>query len=265
MPSPFPGMDPYIEAPDVWSDFHGGLANEIRTALNRQLRPRYVARMTPYVTYESIEITGSMGIRPDVGVWQAHPPTRAVRESTLAITPPVAESEVAYEAPLRLYTVEIHAVETMELVTAIEILSPVNKRRTHDAYHDYQCKRRDLLRSAAHLMEIDLLRGGDRPPLEKPVPPAPYYVTLSRANRRPKVEVWPVQLNHRLPVLPVPLREPDPDVTLDLPTVVATLYDDGGYDMLIDYSQSPPPPTLSDDEAKWVEELLRMFDTPDRL
>ena len=250
MPSPFPGMDPYIEAPEVWGDFHGGLATEIRSALNHKLRPRYLARLTPYVTYETIEIAQTVGIRPDVGIW------KALHESAAVITPPVAESEVAYEVPVRLYTVEIHATATMELVTAIEILSPVNKKRGHDAYIDYHRKRRDLFRSSVHLVEIDLLRGGERPPLEKPVPPAPDYITLSRANRRPKVEVWAIQLKDPLPCLPVPLREPDPDAALDLQAILRTVYEAGGYDMLIDYSQPPPPPKLSDAESQWLDEIL---------
>jgi hypothetical protein len=234
------------------------LASEISAELNRQLRPRYVARMTPYVTYESIEITGSMGIRPGVGVWQNQPPSKAVRESATTITPPAAESEVAYEVPLRLYTVEIHAVEAMELVTAMEILSPVSKRRGHDAYSDYRRKRRDLLRSSVHLIEIDLLRGGERPPLERPVPPAPYYITLSRADRRPVVDVRAIQLQDKLPRLPIPLREPDPDTVLDLSVIAARLYEQGGYDMLIDYGKPPPLPELSDAEAEWVEALLKV-------
>ncbi len=75
-----------------------------------------------------------------------------------------AQSRVSLEFPLRLLSVEIRATETMELVTAIEILSPVNKRKGHEAYHDYQRKRREIFRLAAHLLEIDLLRGGERPP-----------------------------------------------------------------------------------------------------
>ena len=121
-----------------------------------------------------------------------------------------------------------------------------------EAYHDYLRKRRELLRSDAHLMEIDLLRCGDRPPLERPVPAAPYYVTLSRAARRPYVEVWPIQLWEPLPTLPVPLREPDPDVLLDLGAVLAAVYQRGAYARLIDYQQAPPPPPLSDAEAAWL-------------
>src|SRR5262249_49280973 len=164
MPSPLPGMDPYIEAPDVWSDFHGDLAAEMRAELNRVLEPRYVARLTPHVTYEIVEIAERHHIRPAVGVWQPQPPggTR-VSEGAVSTAVPV-ESVVEMEVPLRLYTVEVHETDTLRLVTTLETLSPVNKRSSHEAYHDYQRKRRALPRSATHLMEIDLLRGGERPP-----------------------------------------------------------------------------------------------------
>ncbi len=257
MPSPLPGMDPYIEDPDIWSDFHGALAVEIRSALNALIQPRYVARLTPHVTYEIVEIARERGIRPDVGVWQPQPPSRTMREAVAAITPAPVESRVRLELPVRLYTVEIHETGRLQLVTSIEILSPVNKRPGHEAYLDYQRKRRELLRSAAHVLEIDLLRGGERPPLERPVPPAPYYVTLSRADHRPTVEVWPIQLGDKLPVLPVPLLEPDPDVPLDLGRLVTSVYEDGGYARLIDYRRPPPPPELPDTEAVWLDEHLR--------
>jgi len=257
MPSPFPGMDPYIENPEVWSDFHGNMATEIQGQLNRAIQPRYVARLTPYVTYELVEIAQVRSVRPDVGIWQPQPPRGGVAEAVAVIAPAPVESAVLLEFPLRLFSVEIRKVETMQLVTAIEILSPVNKRPGHDAYQDYQRKRRELLRSSAHSMEIDLLRGGERPPLERPVPRAPYYVILSRAERRPTVEVWPIQLQDRLPVLPVPLLEPDPDVALDLGAAVAAVYERGGYAVLIDYRRPPPPPALLEDEAFWLDEHLR--------
>ena len=182
MPSPFPGMDPYIEAPEVWSDFHGRLAEEISAALNEVLQPQYVARLTPRVSYEIVEIGESRSIRPDVGVWQSPSPSSEPQGGVALVAAAPVESAVAMELPLRLYTVEVCETDSMRLVTAIEVLSPVNKRRSHEAYHEYLRKRRELLRSDAHLVEIDLLRGGDRPPLERPVPVAPYYVTVSRAS-----------------------------------------------------------------------------------
>lgn len=252
MSSPFPGMDPYIEDSEIWSDFHGDLAGEIRARLNTLIQPRYVARMTPWVTYEIIEVAQTRGVRPDVTVWQPQPTQATLAAATVAIPPAPVKSMVTLELPLRLMTIEIHLTSTLELVTAIEILSPVNKRPGHEAYQHYQRKRRELLRSAAHLMEIDLLRGGVRPPLEWAVPSAPYYITLSRADQRPTVDVWPIQIQDDLPLLPVPLFEPDPDVALDLGAVVASVYERGGYISIIDYRQPPPPPTFSAEDTAWL-------------
>ena len=255
MVSPFPGMDPYIEAPRIWSDFHNGLADEIRAELNRRIRPSYFAALTPYVTYDTIEVkqrqteTKTHGMYPDVGVWKgASPQPGGVAVADLVETTPV-ESTVLLEVPLELFSVEIRTVGDEILVTSIEILSPVNKQRSHDAYLDYQRKRRDLLRSSAHLLELDLLRGGVRPPLQQAVPEAPYYVMLSKATARPHVKVWPIPLNAHLPVIPVPLLEPDPDVLIDLGAIAASVYERGGYDARIDYHEPVPPPALREEEA----------------
>lgn len=210
MPSPFPGMDPYIEDPESWPDFHNDLASEIRAELNKTIQPNYFARC-----------------------------------------------KVSLEVPLRLHHVEIRRASTKGLVTVIEILSPVNKRPSHGAYHDYQRNRRDLLRSTVHLLEIDLLRAGERPPLEEPVPVAPYYVMLSREGYRPIVDVWPIQLAEPLPVIPVPLQEPDLDVPLDLGAIVSSVYERGAYASQVDYRQPPPSPVLPEEEVAWLDNLLR--------
>ncbi len=262
MPSPFPGMDPYIESPMLWSDFHNNLASEIQTQLNRNIQPRYFARLTPYVTYESIDIGQTYRIIPDIGVSQRQPSPETSATAALTITPPPVESLVPLDTPLRLHRVEIRTTETQQLVTVIEILSPVNKRPRHRAYLAYQRKRRDLLHSEVHLVEIDLLRGGERPPLKRPVPEAPYYVVVSRQEHRPRVAVWPIQLADRLPVLPMPLLAPDPDVPMPLGAAVASVYERGAYAQQIDYTQPPPPPALSEAEAAWVQALLAQ-PTPD--
>ena len=256
MPSPFPGMDPYIETPELWSDFHSDLASEIRADLNRLIQPHYFARLTLYVTYEVVEVGQVHGVRPDVGVWQLQSLPGEAQASAATIAPAPVESLVTLEIPLRLHRVEIRATASQQLVTVVGILSSVNKRPSHDAYLAYQRKRCDILRSEVHLLEIDLLRAGERPPLARPVPAAPYYVVLSRANRRPTVEVWPIQLADRLPVLPVPLLEPDPDTPLDLGAVVVSVYERGAYASQIDYQQPPPPPALSKPEADWLRTVL---------
>lgn len=260
MPSPFPGMDPYIEGAAVWPDFHNNLATEIQAQLNRLIQPRYYAALTPFVSYELLGIGQPRRRLPDVGIIEAQPGWRESAAAPMIAEPPV-ESQVLVETPVRLYRVQVFLTESQELVTAIEILSPANKRRTSEGRDEYFHKRREILASAAHLLEIDLLRGGERPPLERPVPVAPYYVVLSRAERRPTVAVWPIQLEDRLPILPVPLVQPDPDVPLDLGVALASIYERGAYALRLDYSQSPPPPPLSDADTAWVDKLLSGYKT----
>lgn len=262
MPSPFPGMDPYLEQSKLWVDFHNRLADEMGAQINTQIRPGYFARLTPYTTYETIEIGKSTlrGVRPDVGVMQPQT-SPAVGQPPVALLEPDApvESAVRLEDSVELLSVEIYDTDDELLVTAIEILSPVNKRPRHKAYTDYQNKRFELLHSSAHLLEIDFLRAGERPPLEIPVPEAPYYIMLSRMERRPSVEVWPVQLQTRLPQIPIPLHRPDPDAMLDMNRVMSNVYERGAYDIQIDYSQPVPAPALDDDQKIWVENRLSQY------
>ena len=256
MPSPFPGMDPFIESRRIWSDFHLDLAAEIRAHLNARIQPGYYATAVTYITYEVIAVTQSEphAASPDVSVWRTdlRVPTQDV---TAVIDPPPVQSMVPLEVPVRLARVEVRAAGADTLVTAIEILSPINKRPGRERQR-YLRKRRELLRSEVHVMELDLLRGGERSPLETAVPPAPYYVTLARVEHRPSVDVWPIQLAARLPVLPVPLSAPDPDVPLDLRAIVPVVYERGGYATRIDYRQPVPLPPLTPEQQAWVEHLL---------
>src|SRR5438093_8030144 len=256
MPSPFPGMDPFIESRRIWSDFHLDLAAEIRAHLNAQIQPGYYATAVTYVTYDVIEVAQSepRAVSPDVSVWRTEP--RVPTPGTMAvIDPPTIQSMVPLEVPVRLARVEVREAGADTLVTAIEILSPINKCLGRER-QKYLRKRRELLRSEVHVMELDLLRGGERSPLETALPPAPYYVTLARVERRPYVDVWPIQLTARLPVLPVPLSAPDPDVPLDLGMIVPAVYERGGYATRIDYRQPVPPPPLAPEEQTWVAQLL---------
>lgn len=263
MPSPFPGMDPYIESQRNWSDFHADLATEIRARLNAHIQPDYYATAVTYVAYDVIEVARKdpQAAFPDVGVWRAgqQPPTgggAAVMETV--IDPPQAHGQVKLEAPFRLANVEVRQAGTDRLVTAVEILSPINKRTGRER-EKYLRKRRELLRTDVHVMEIDLLRGGQRSDLETPLPPAPYYITLGRANHRPTIEVWAVQLQTRLPVVPVPLLYPDPDVALDLGAIVRAVYERGAYGTRLNYREPVPPPALEPEQTDWVNQLLAPY------
>ena len=255
MPSPFPGMDPYLEQSEVWAEFHNNLAAEIQGYLNQRIRPRYIARQVPVTAYDTLAILPVRTLKPDVSVSRGREGRSGGQSGLATLTPPAVEATIPLEYETELFSVEVRSADSRELVTAIEILSPVNKRPGHEAHRDYHRKRRALLRSAANLLEIDLLRRGERPPVEPPLPSAPYYATLSRAMERPRAVVWPIQISDPLPHLPVPLLLPDPDASLDLQEVLTLAYERGGYDLELDYTAAPPPP-WSPDEARWVAERL---------
>ena len=242
----FPGMDPYLEAPDLWPDVHLSLSVAIRDLLQPLLSPRYAAVLTPYVALESIAIAPARLAVPDVGVLERERPAPAG---------PV--TAIAPDVPTRYQRIEVRTVGDEALVTAIELLSPVNKRPGAEAADAYERKHRELFPSMAHLLEIDLLRGGRRPALLDPLPDAPYFVFLSRVERRPVVEIWPLPVREPIPQLPVPLRPPDPDVPLDLTQALARVYSSARYDLRIDYRQAPPSPELPPEDAAWLDAHLR--------
>jgi hypothetical protein len=152
----------------------------------------------------------------------------------------------------RLAFLEIRDRRNRQLVTLIELLSPANKRPGGDR-DQYLAKRQEILGSTAHLVEIDLLRGGQRPPVEE-LPDCDYCVLVSRGEQRPRVGLWPLQLRDRLPVIPIPLRDPDPDVELDIQAVLHDIYDKARYATYV-YDGSPTPPLSQEDEA-WARQFL---------
>lgn len=260
MPSPFPGMDPYLEG-YLWPDAHHRLATEISRSLTPLLRPRYVARIEVYTVEDDSPETEVGILYPDVEVLTAR-----ARESARPAKPGTALAEPrTLRAPLtipiiepieaRIASVEIRDAARNELVTAIEILSPVNKKEP--GVGRYREKRSRLYRSGVHILEIDLLRRGVRPLANHPsLPLADYMCSLTR-SRAPAIEVWPVRLREPLPTLPVPLRAPDPDVSLDLQERLRTVYDEAAYELSIDYARDPPPPPLGEEERRWIDAEIR--------
>lgn len=252
MPSPFPGVDPYLEGL-MGSTVHQQLSSEIARQLAPKLAPKYFTRAAEWFVLdadEGIAVTTAK-INPDVSVAQSQggglSNQAAVLEAPLRLT-------TVMPVKVRQVTIEIREVARRRLVTAIEILSPSNKRAP--GRREYLKKRRRLLMSSAHLMEIDLLRRGRRVPMRQPLPEQPYFVLLSRAEQRPVLEVWPISLRERLPLVPVPLLAGDPDVSLDLQAAFETVYDACRFDVSLDYSAAPMTP-LPPEDAAWAEQVLK--------
>lgn len=216
MPSPFPGMNPYLEQDDAWHDFHQSFMPAVRDVLSAQVDPNYFVKIEAALIDAPFE-----GYLPAVDVE-------------------------------RLSYLEVRARRNRQLVAVIELLSPSNKKPGAD--HDqYVSKRNVLLASMAHFVEIDLLRCGERMPVEN-LGPYDYCVMVSRYEQRPQVDLWPLGLRDRLPVIPIPLRSPDPDARLDVQQVLHDVYDAAHYGSYI-YEGVPEPPLSAIDEA-WARTLI---------
>ena len=258
MPSPFPGMDPYLEG-YLWPDVHHELASKIREQLTPKLRPKYVARIEIYTVIDNDPLAEVGIMYPDVEILRlqkASPtPAGSGPTGTALVAPPAPfELPLLTSVPVRVATVEIRDANQNELITSIEILSPVNKRG--EGLNQYQQKRQKLISAGVHLLEIDLLRRGQRPLRQAVIPSSAYRITLIRALAN-KAEIWPLALAELLPLLSVPLRTPDDDIVLDLAQALQQVYEAGAYDLTIDYTVAPPPPPLSDEEKAWLTNCLK--------
>lgn len=253
MPSPFPGMDPYLEDPWIWPDFHMTFAVGIRTELNRQLPKGYVALVDRYVWAQDPETEERKRLgKPDVFLTGeseviATPASTAILAPVEIVLPSLTEKGFPY--------VKIVDRANRRLVTVLELLSPSNKAsgRDRDAY---LMKQREYLASDVNLVELDLLRKGERLPwVTSSIASSHYYVMVSRAAERPCGKLWPFSLRDLLPPIAVPLNERDGDIPLELGAIMNRIYDSAGYARELDYTQ-PPDPRLDEPDAAWARELL---------
>jgi hypothetical protein len=209
MPSPFPGMNPYLEQDDAWHDFHERFCPLAAELLTAQVRPDYIVKIDEHVYIHELA-----------------------------------------EEILRLSRIEVRNRHNRQLVTVLELLSPSNKLAGPDR-EQYLAKRGELQSSPVHFVEIDLLRGGPRLPLED-LPACDYYALVSRVEKRPAADLWPIRLRERLPRILVPLRAPHPDAHLDLQEVLHHIYDAAGYEDYIYDGQ----PRLEAEDALWARQFV---------
>jgi hypothetical protein len=261
MASPFPGMDPYLEAKEIWAGFHHLLADEIMAQLNAKLSPKYYADVDVRTVLQEVGVSETHIIYPDAAVLEVSLPERAT-DTVVAIAPAPIKRPAVLPEQWKLRTVQVFVSETQKLVTSLDVLSPVNKRGA--GLQTYREKRRHVLQSDVHLIELDLLRGGERPGWEVNTPPidADYILLVNRDGEGDVriSEIWPVDLNRSLPVLPVPLLFPDPDVALDLGEALRNVYARAVYVRRIDYSLPLPPPAPRPAMAEWLATRGRMKD-----
>jgi hypothetical protein len=258
MASPFPGMDPYLE--QFWRDVHASLIIYARDQLQGRLPGDLRARVEERVVVEPGE-GEDRNVYPDIRVVErGRGPSAAVAtEADVAVLQPVILQ--LEDEPMTETFIEIIDVGSgKRVVTVIEVVSLANKL-SGDSRDKYRQKQEELRAGGVSLVEIDLLRAGQRRfgvPLRR-VPIShrtPYQVCVRRGWQPAAVEIYPVPLRQPLPIVKVPLRKTDADVPLDLQALIEQCYRNGGYDADIDYRYAPIPPLAADDE-QWASDLLR--------
>ena len=255
MPSPFPGMDPYLEDPALWPNVHSTLINVTRETLARSLRPRYFVGIEERVYVSSEGDPGRDVIVPDLYV-KPLPVGATATQGALATVEPI---EVTLLDPeIHELRVEIVDTQNHRVVTVLEFVSPTNKVNNSEGRRSYLAKRAQVYDSGAHWIEIDLLRHGTTTFNRWAGTASDYGVHLSRrvdAQKRQSL-LWLIRLEQRLPIITVPLKAGDSDALLDLQEVLGTAYDRGGYDLAVDYTGEPRA-SLMDDGWRWAREVLR--------
>ncbi len=272
MKSPFPGMDPYIEARRLWGDFHDKLIGEIERAVSEALPRSYVARLRArsYIVLTESEQKDERHFEPDVKVTTPRSgkrkPARGDGNAVTALEEADAVSLRAFiEEDFKESFIDIYELDEADhrLVTSIEVLSPSNKVRGSKGWRKYLRKRQALLLGKANLVEIDLLRGGTRMPMLDPWPASPYYHLVGRQEKAPYCRVWPASFDRPLPIIPIPLSKPDPDIPLALQPMVDAIYQRSRYKESIDYTKPLVPP-LTPEQAAWLQQRLPLEATATR-
>jgi hypothetical protein len=250
----FPGMDPFLEDPAYWLDFHSRIVNCWCESIADVLPPGYEAGIGERVYLVEHDPDARKLGYPDVAATERKTELSApqLSASGLATLEPVTIPLMILDGPRECYIEILHHPDRA-LVAVLELLSPANKE--YPGRTEYLAKRMALLKQNVHLVELDLLLGGRRLPMQEPLPAADYFYLVSRAENRPYCQVYSWMVRQTLPKLPVPLRDPDADITVDLAEVFTTAYERGRFGRRINY-QGAPPAALNDEDRRWAAAVV---------
>jgi Protein of unknown function (DUF4058) len=255
MPSPFPGMDPYLEDPFFWHQVHSRLIVALANDLGAKLRPKYYAAIETRTYLEDGDGNIFVGI-PDAIVFSGTQATPTSANAATLTMPIVQPQKVRLVEPIEVKEryLEIRKVGSKEVIAAIEVLSPKNKRG--EGREIYLKKRQVMLESASHFVEIDLLRAAQPIRVEGITARSDYRILVSAADERPNADLYSFNLREAIPVFLLPLRSEDAPIPVDLKALLQAVYDQGCFDLQVDYEQPVPEPMLSKDDRAWVAEIV---------
>jgi Protein of unknown function (DUF4058) len=253
MPYPFPGMNPYLEQPAFWSSVHSRLIVAIADAVAPQILPNYYIEVETRTYSEDPSNELLIGI-PDAVVLTQSGMARSLPTTATALQTRPQQVQLPIGLEVKDRYLEVRETGTNAVVTVIELLSPKNKRAGKGRSSD-EAKRDRILESMAHLVEIDLLRIADPMPLQNDFS-WDYRILVSRSEARPNADLYGFTLRERIPNFPLPLKQPEEFVMVDLQSILQGVYDRAGYDYRIDYQQPIPPPSLTAEDQAWITQIL---------
>ena len=255
MLGPFPGMDPYLEEPSDWPDLHSRLITAVSDVLAAAVAPNFIVRIEQRVYITTAEDSGRQPIVPDLYLVRGPRQEPAIGAATTISAPTLVEP--LFDLEIRDRYIEIHDARSREVIATIEVVSPFNKAPATVGRDQFLRKRRAVMASPAHWIEIDLLRAGERPP--EVGDKSDYCSLLKRGGGAGPFEVWYTDLRDPLPTIAVPLQPPYADVPLNLQAVLDDIYARAFYAESVDYTRPIPPPALPPADAAWAAERVRAW------
>ena len=276
MPSPFPGMDPYLESPRWFHGFHNSLIIYIQELLQPLLPSPYYAQTGQQVWLEMSQ----RHVDPDVHILVKRRESQGRQfpdHRGVAVAAPMVETELEAGQPVMISVEEIVQDEHEEwfleihgrwagqdrLIATIEVVSPSNKAPGQEGFAMYRAKQREVLAGQAHLIESDLLRAGThvtavpKDIAREKAGSFDCHVSVHRSDRPKEYMVYPIRLRQRLPVITIPLLPSDPPVQLDLQAAFNRAYEAGPYGKTISYANDPIDPPLAPEQAAWAATALK--------
>ncbi len=256
MSYPFPGMNPYLEHPQLWREVHSRLIIALADAIEANLSLNYRVAVEKRTYLNDVQESVEIGI-PDVAITTQKLNSNKNKDSVATLPAQTEVINVIIPTPeiIKESYLEIREITTGYVVTVIELLSPTNKK-AGIGKESYLNKRINILSSPTHLVEIDLLRGGKNMPIITKIIPTDYRILICRGNRRPNAQLYGFNLPQVIPSFPIPLKEGEPEPLVDLQSLLLGIYQRARFDLAIDYTKEPVP-SLKKEDRIWLDNLLK--------
>ncbi len=250
-------MDPWLEKPGLWSGFHTTLIVALRAELTMRLPKGFFAEVEQYIWLQADDDDQQLYIPDNYIATNAAAGTLHTKKKLSTASPTAHVLLPLAKANKSKRCIRVYDKENNKVITVIELLSPSDKNKSNE-YHRYISKREEYMAAGINLVEIDLLRRGNRMPMGRDdVPDGDYYVFVSRAEDFPRADVWSFTVREPIPVVPVPLTPDREPIPLAIRAGLDRAYDDADYANRLDYG-SPPQPKLRTSDALWANRLLKL-------